>query len=141
MKSLLIALILCVSSRLSYSQDKLPDLLQDASYVMNRFDEITTGFDVEIQSWTVDDSSKQIFRQELQAVLRNANFEKPRLTALLGKSDVSSADLFDVYSELQSIGAELETQASRASFWGSEARSIELVQLSAKTEMLAAKIR
>jgi hypothetical protein len=138
-----VVLILCFSVK-AYSQEKQPDLraqLQDAIYVMNRFDEIATGLDVEIKGWKVDDSSKNLFRGELSATLSNANIEKSRLGNLLGKADISSTDLFDVYSELQSVAGELQAQASNAANWGdSETRSVELARLGAKALTLGAQI-
>ena len=146
MKSLLtilVGLLFCGSAGLCYSQEnssEVKPLLQDALYAMNRFDEVAKGLDVEIQSWMVDDSSKAIFRRELAATLINANRERPRLAALLAETDVSSTDLFDVYSELEGIASELDGQASNASNWGTESRGMELAQLGGKTLELAARI-
>ncbi len=136
--------LLCLCVLPSYSQESAADLkplLQDASYVMNRFDEVATGLDAEINGWTVDAATKKLFRQELAATLRNSNIEKVRLVLLLTRPNISSADLFDVYANLDAVASELDGQASNAANWGSsQARSIELAQLGSKALTLAANI-
>jgi hypothetical protein len=136
--------LLCLCVLPSYSQESVADLrplLQDASYVMNRFDEIATRLDVEINGWTVDVATKKVFHQELAATLRNSNVEKVRLAALLTRPNISNTDLFDVYSNLGAVASELDGQASNAANWGSsQARSIELAQLGSKALTLAANV-
>jgi hypothetical protein len=122
-------------------QYELKTLLQDASYVFNRFDETTTGLSTQIDEWNLPESSKSLFKRELSAVVMNVNTEKPKLNALLLKNDVSVGDLFDVYSEVTDVSAELSGQSSNFSIWAKDSsKAIELAQLGAKANVLAAKI-
>ena len=139
-----VVFFLCLCVLPSYSQESVTDLkplLQDASYVMNRFDEVATGLDVEINGWTVDAATKKVFHHELAATLRNSNLEKVGLAALLTRPNISNADIFDVYATLEAVASELDGQASNAANWGSsQARSIEPAQLGSKALTLAANI-
>lgn len=65
---------------------------------------------------------------------------KATLNQLLLKSKVSSTELFDVYSEIMEVAGELQGQASNVANWGDSAKSIELAQLAAKANNLAANI-
>lgn len=122
-------------------QHDLRTLLQDSSYVFNRFEESTTGLDALIDDWDVPASGKSLFKRELSAVLKNVNTEKPNLNALLQGNKVSAADLFDVYSELTEVSGELFGQSSNLSNWGKDSsKALELSQLGAKANVLAANL-
>jgi hypothetical protein len=147
--TLAVLLVLFVCPVLSQGQNQtqvqgqkedLRTLLQDASYVFNRFDEEATGLQVEIDHWNVDASSKKNFKEEVSAVLRDVDVIKPTLSQLLSKSQVSSVDLLDVYAEVAEVGSEVQGQASNESNWGGAAKAIELAQLGAKATVLSAHI-
>jgi len=138
---LLILFVLPLFAAAQSAQRDLKTLLQDAAYVFNRFEETTAGRDAEIDNWSVPASSKMLFKRELSGVAKNVSSEKPRLNALLGKNDVSSTDLFDVYSEVIAVASELFGQSSNYLNWGNDpAKGIELAQLGSKAEMLGADI-
>jgi hypothetical protein len=143
MKLSLVLLVLFVCPVLSTAQSEEHDLrtlLQDSAYVFNRFDEVTTGLDTQIDDWNVPASTKKLFKDELSAVSQNVGSEKPTLNQLLLKSKVSSTELLDVYSEVKEVASELDGQSSNVSNWGDSAKAIELAQLSAKANILAANI-
>ena len=48
--------------------------------------------------------------------------EKPKLNDLLSKSDVSASDLFDVYSEVEDLSAELSELSSKFAKLGGRPR-------------------
>ena len=123
------------------STSDLKTLLQDSAYVFNRYDEETAGLDTEVDQWNVPDSLKATFKEELAAVSRNVTEEKPRLYRLLNAEKVSSADLFDVYSELIEISGEIQGQATNSADFGhNSAMSTNLAQLGARANVLGAKI-
>jgi hypothetical protein len=141
----LLLILLFVSQPLASAQassgEDLQTLLHDAAYVLNRYEETTTGMDVEIDSWNVDASAKETFKEEIAAVAKNVDWEKPRLNALLMKKDIPAADLFDVYQELTEVTGELNAQSSNFSNWGSDpSKSLDIARLAGKTNVLAAKI-
>jgi hypothetical protein len=147
--TLAVLLILLVFPVLSQAQNQtqvqgqendLRTLLQDASYVFNRFDEEATGLQVAIDRWNLDASSKVTFKKEVSAVLQNVNSLKPTLNQLLSKNQVSSTDLFDIYSQVAEVGAESFGQASNVSNWGEAAKAIELANLGSKATVLSANI-
>jgi hypothetical protein len=125
------------------AESDLKTLLGDAAYVFNRFEETTTGLDLQMDNWAVPERSKKLFRGELAAVQQNETAEKARLSSLLGKDDISTVDLFDVYSEILEVSSELQAQASNFASWdtrGSE-KYRELAELGAKATVLGGHIR
>jgi hypothetical protein len=136
--------IILFLSPAALSQDRPPSelntLLHDASYIVNRFEEATTGLDTQIDLWNLPASTKKIFKDALSATLRNVEAEKNQLNSLLDKPRVSSVDLFDVHDTLTSIASELAGQGSNFSNWGNEQTGIQLAQLGAKAGVLGAKI-
>lgn len=134
----------CFFSAVLSSQKSQPDLrsqLQDALYVMNRFEEVTTGFDLEINQWKTPQSSRDMFRKEFAMVLRNVSNEKKTLQLLIDKRGmISSSDLFDVYSELMEAGTELNAQSANDGSYGDCSHCMELAKLGAKTVVLGAQI-
>jgi hypothetical protein len=137
----LLVLILCPILATAQSEERdLRTLLQDSAYVFNRFEEATVGLDTQIDNWSVLESAKKGFKDELSGALRNVRVEKPSLNALLLKGDASATDLFDVYSELTEVAIELNDQSSNFVSWGDSTKAVELAQLGAKTNVLAANI-
>jgi len=142
-KPSLALLFLVVCPILATAQSEARDLrtlLLDSAYVLNRFEEATTGLNTQIDNWNVPESAKKGFKDELSGELRNVELEKPSLNGLLLKGDVSASELFDVYSELTELGGELNNQSSNFANWGDSTKAIELAQLGAKTNVLAANI-
>jgi hypothetical protein len=125
---------------LTSSQDKasndLNTLLRDASYVFNRFDEISAATEIDHYPVQIRKSSKDA----LAAILINVDNEKPALNALLSQSKVSSVDLLDVYGELVEVAAELESESSGSLNWGDPKLAVDFATLSSKAAILAAGI-
>jgi hypothetical protein len=143
MKPSLVFFFLAVSPILATAQSQERDvrtLLQDSAYVFNRFEEATTGLAIQIDNWSVPESAKKGFKDELSGALRNVRAEKPSLNALLLKGNVSTTDLYDVYSELTEVVMELNDQSSNFANWGDSTKAVELAQLGAKTSSLAANV-
>jgi len=118
----------------------LDTLLRDSAYVFNRFEEVSTGLPTQIDRWEMPDQLKTDEKGALSSVLRNVEAEKPALNALLGKPEVSSTDLLDVYTGLVEVASELQGLASEDGSFGHAESSTELVQLGAKAQVLAAKV-
>jgi hypothetical protein len=66
--------------------------------------------------------------------------EKPAINALLGKSEVSSTDLLDVYTEMVEVASELQGSSSEDGYFEDGELSSELAQLGSKAAVLGAKI-
>ena len=116
-------------------------LLQDSAYVFNRFDEMTTGLDSQIEDWKIPETTKALFKREISSVAKNVNAEKPKLNSLLTKRNVSATELFDVYLEVIEVSGTLAGQSSNAANWGNDSGSaIQLAEIGAKANVLAAKI-
>jgi hypothetical protein len=94
----------------------LNTLLRDASYVFNRFEEVSAGARTQIDSYPVE--IRKSSKGALSGVLRNREGEKPALNALLRHSEVSSADLLDVYTELVEVASELDNESTNNVNWG-----------------------
>jgi hypothetical protein len=126
------------------AQEQQPDLdtmLRDAAYVLNRYEEATTGYEDEVAKWDVPDSLKRNLKELIEAVRKNVDREKPELNVLLGKKTIPSAELFDVYAELQEIVGALDGESSDSQNFGeNQALALELTKLGAKTRLLAANI-
>jgi hypothetical protein len=90
--------------------------------------------------WNIPQNTKQLFRQELAGSLTNVNQEKPVLNALLLKHEISTIELFDLYSELGELHGEMNDVSSNTADWGDSSTAIQLAQLGAKTSMLIANI-
>lgn len=139
-----LVVLFLLSSQLLSSQDLPPNdlnsLLRDASYVFNRFEEATTGFDGQIDTWQIPDSSKNVFKGALAAALRSVELEKPRLNSMLDKRQVTSVALFDVYDTLMIVTAELDGEGSNFSNWGNGQTALQLAQLGAKARVLGANV-
>jgi hypothetical protein len=139
---LLIVVIAMFSPTLAAAEDSaqydLRTLLSDASYVFNRFEELSAGDDAQIDKYPVE--IRKNTRDALSAVLRNVEREKSALTALLDQPKASSVDLLDVYTELEEVAAELGDESSNSLNWGDQKLGTDLAQLSAKTAVLAAKL-
>ncbi len=118
----------------------LDTLLRDSAYVFNRFEEVSTGLPTQIDRWEMPDQLKTDEKGALSSVLRNVEAEKPALNALLGKPEVSSTDLLDVYTGLVEVASELQGLASEDGSFGHAESSTELAQLGAKAQVLAAKV-
>ena len=139
---LLIAVIALFNPALAAGQDRAPydldTLLRDASYIFNRFDELSTGAAAQIDKYPVE--IRKNSKGALSAVLENMDREKPALNALLGHSKASSLDLLDVYTEVVEVAAELDSESSNSLNWGDQKLAIDLEQLSAKAEVVGAKL-
>ena len=118
----------------------LDTLLRDSAYVFNRFEEVSTGLPTQIDRWEMPDQLKTDEKGALSSVLKNVEAEKPALNALLGKPEVSSTDLLDVYTGLVEVASELQGLASEDGSFGHAESSTELAQLGAKAQVLAAKV-
>ena len=140
--SVLVGFVLvAVSMSPAQNQQKdLKTLLQDVAYVLNRFEEVTTGLDVQIRHLDTSTSAKESFVRAWAAVSRNVEAEKPKLNALLGRTDVTSTDLFDVYSEIVEVTSELMGESSYFECLGSETKAMELAQLGAKAMVLGGNL-
>jgi hypothetical protein len=141
----LILILLFVTQPLASAQagsgEDLQTLLRDAAYVLNRYEETTTGMDVEIDSWNVEASVRQSSKDEIAAVTKNVDLEKPRLNGLLTKRDIPASDLFDVYQEVTEVGSELNDQSSNFANWGNDpSKSVDIARLAARANVLGAKI-
>jgi hypothetical protein len=143
MKLSLVLLVLFVCPALSTTQSEEHDLrtlLQDSAYVFNRFDEVTTGLDTQIDDWNVPATTKVLFKASLSGTLQVVEAEKPTLNELLLKNEVSSTELFDVYSKVKDVASDLEGRATDVSNWGDSAKAMELAELGYKANILAANI-
>lgn len=140
--SLALLVLLACPTLCSAQSEKydLRTLLHDSAYIFNRFEEATAGLHTEIDDWDVPVSLRKGFKEELSAISRNVEAEKPTLNRLLLKSRVSTVELFDVYSEVSEVASELQGQASNAANWGNSAKAIELADLGAKAGVLAGKL-
>ncbi len=138
---LLFFLLACPILAKAQNQDSdLRTLLQDSAYVFNRYEEATEGLDTQIDIWNLPDASKSVLKKELAGALRNVASEKPALNALLLKTEVTSTELFDLYSELTELASGIDGESSNFANWGDSTKAVELAQLGAKTNLLGAKI-
>ena len=140
MKSLLLFFLLVCPALAKAQESDLRTLLQDSAYVFNRYQEATEGLNTQFDNWNVPDTSKRLFKKELAGALRNVASEKPALNALLLKTEVTSTELFDLYSELTELSSEMNGQSSNFSNWGDPTKAMELAQLGSKTGLLGAKL-
>lgn len=125
------------------AQDKasndLNTLLRDASYIFNRFEEVSAGVRTQIDmNYPVE--IRKSSTGALTAILENVEREKPALNALLDHAKVSSADLLDVYTELIEVASELDDEATGNVNWGDQKLGTDLAQLAAKARVLGAKL-
>jgi hypothetical protein len=125
------------SAQDSASND-LNTLLRDASYIFNRFEELSAG--IEMQSTHYPVEVRKSSKGALSGVLGNVATEKPALNALLGHSKVSSVDLLDVYTEVVEVTSELDAESTNNVNWGDEKLGLDLAQLSSKAAVLGAKL-
>jgi hypothetical protein len=122
-------------------QQDLKTLLQDSAYLYNRYEEVTTGMDAEIEFWNIPASLKTTLKSELSLVASNLSVEKPKLNAILSKTDVSASDLLDVYSEVMDLANQLSGQSNNFEHLGNDQqKAVELTKLSVKASILAANI-
>lgn len=144
MKCTALLLLFFSSPVICIAQSGRPDLktlLQDSTYLFNRYDEMTTGMSTEIDDWNVPTSFKSTTKSVLSGVAKNLDVEKPRLYDLLSKSDVSASDLFDVYSEVEDLSTELsELSSNFADFGSDQEKAVELAKLGSKASILAQNI-
>ncbi|MGH9496688.1 MAG: hypothetical protein ACRD3B_16945 [Candidatus Sulfotelmatobacter sp.] len=134
--SLLLVLAVPFSRAQNQQGDDLKALLQDASYVLNRFEEVTTGLDVTIDDFKAPASLKRSLKGALASVRKSVEIEKPELNAALAKKNISMADLFDVYDELLAVAGYLEGTSSDLSNWGSDNEALEFEKLGARARNL-----
>lgn len=125
------------------AQDRAPNdlntLLRDASYVFNRFEEMSVGVQAQIETHYPEQIRKNS-KELLLAVMGNVETEKPSLNALLGHSKVSSAELLDVYTELVEVTGQLNLDSTGPGSWGDQKLSLDLAQLGAKANVLSARL-
>jgi hypothetical protein len=144
MKRPLVLLVLLACPILAAAQSAERDLrtlLQDSAYVFNRFEEINSGVNTDIDGWNEPESLKTTQRAVYSGVLGGVRDEKHKLSALILQKAVSASDLFDLYSELAYVDGVLKDESSSFETFGDHNRAVELVQLDAKTGMLAENIR
>jgi hypothetical protein len=136
--------VLAVACQPALAQRQQPadlnTLLRDASYVLNRYEEVTTGLDSQIDGWSISASTKQSVKGELAATLRAVEAEKPSLNALLGKSRIRSSELFDAYNIVSLVASDLEGASSSFGSWGDTTVAVELAQLGSKASILGTDI-
>jgi hypothetical protein len=124
------------------AQDKasndLNTLLRDASYIFNRFEEVSAGMKMQIENYPA--GIKKSSKGALSAILENVETEKPALNALLGHAKVSSADLLDVYTELIEVASELDDESTNNNNWGDQKLAVDLAQREVKARTLGAKL-
>lgn len=143
---LLIVLVL-LSSVLPFAtaqgeQRDLKTLLQDSAYLFNRYEEITSGMEIQIDDWNIPKSLKASMKQGLSLTALSLSTEKPKLNALLSQTDVSASDLFDVYSEVEDLTSRLSDQSDNFEKFGNdEQKAMDFAKLSAKAGMLAENLR
>jgi hypothetical protein len=121
------------------TSNDLNTLLRDASYIFNRFEEMSAGVQREIDT-NYPDQIKKNSKEALSAVLGNVETEKPALNAVLGHSKVSSTELLDVYAELVEVVSELNSDATNVASWGDQKLAMDLAQLGAKATILSARV-
>ena len=124
----------------SATNNNLDTLLRDSAYVLNRFEEMSTGLPAHIDRWNAPTHLKTGEKETLSSILNNVEAEKPALNALFGKQQVASTDLLDVYTEMIEVSSELQGLSAEDGSFGDAGLSTDLVQLGAKAQVLAAKI-
>ena len=135
MKAWLSILLIVVLSnpRLTSGQDRasndLNTLLRDASYIFNRFEEVSAGAEVQIDTKYPVEVRKSS-KGALSGVRGNVETEKVALNALLDHATVSSADLLDVYTELVEVTSELTAVSYEISDWGDQKLGMDLALIS-----------
>ena len=141
---ILITIALLLVPAVVNAQGPNPDLktmLQDASYILNRFQEEAIGLNVDIDNWNLSTKDKDLFKRELAMIGADVAEEKPNLIRLLGQDRVSATDLFDVYSGINEVSSELFGQASNAANWSpNSANGVRLAQLGGKAQALGANL-
>jgi hypothetical protein len=139
----ILVIIALSASPLTSAEDRasndLNTLLRDASYIFNRFEEMSFGVEVQIDT-NYPANIRKVTKEALSDTLANVEVEKLALNALLGHSKVSSVDLLDVYTEMVDVSSELEIESSNSSNWGDQKLGTDLAQLSAKASVLGAKL-
>jgi len=128
-----------LTSAQANASNDLNTLLRDASYVFNRFEEVSAGIDAQIDT-TYPVPLRKSTKGALSAILKNVETEKAALNALLGQTNVSSVDLLDVYIELVEVASELNGESSNSNDWGDQKLANDLAQLGAKAAVLGAKL-
>jgi len=96
------------ASSFTSAQDKasndLNTLLRDASYVFNRFEEVSAGVRMQIEvHYPVQ--LREGTKEALSGTLKSMAKEKPALNAIIDHAKVSSADLLDVYTEIMEVAS------------------------------------
>jgi hypothetical protein len=126
------------------AQGRNPDLktmLQDASYILNRFQEEAIGIQADIDGWNIQNDTKTNLKSGVAMVGRDVAFEKPNLIRLLSQDEVSATDLFDVYSVINEISGELWGQASSStSFSPTPSNGVRFAQLASKAQLLGTNL-
>jgi hypothetical protein len=115
----------------------LETMLDDASYVFNRYDELTTG--VTCDSWKVDDSLKRTCKQELRLIASNVENTKVILRRASKSSNPELVDLLDIYSELNEVGAHLDELSNNLGSFTS-VNGVPYSEAAAKANVLAANL-
>jgi hypothetical protein len=129
---LLLAPILAAQQR-----PTLEAILDDASYVFNRYDELTTG--VICDSWKVDDSLKRTCKRELRAIASNVEDTKVILRRASKSSNPELVDLLDIYSELNEVGGHLDELSNNLGSFTSVS-GVPYSEAAAKANVLAANL-
>ena len=140
---MLIIVALCapvLTSAEDRSSNDLNTMLRDASYIFNRFEEVSAGMGAQIDT-NYPVQIRKTSKVALSSVLGNVETEKVALNALLDHTNgVSSADLLDVYTELVEVTSEVVSVSYEISDWGDQKLGIDLAQLGAKGNVLGAKL-
>jgi hypothetical protein len=119
--------------------------LRDAVYILDRFEEVTTGLDTNIDGCEIPSDRKTIIKGNMSSVLRRVEAETPSLNGLLKRKHASSVDLFDVYTEMFDVAYPLDELSSSFAAWGDEKlgeekTAEELEQLGGKASLVSATI-
>jgi hypothetical protein len=115
----------------------LETMLDDASYVFNRYDELTTG--VICDSWKVDDSLKRTCKQELRSIASNVEHVKVVLRRASKSSNPELVDLLDIYSELDEVSGHLYELSNNLDSFTSVS-GVPYSEAAAKANILAANL-
>jgi len=138
-KGILIGLLLLVAVPVNAHQEAptLETMLNDAGYILNRYEELATGIDCD--TWNVTASLKRTCKNELKLIGGNVQSVKPVLGRAAKAKDPDLVDLFEVFQELNEIAGHLdELSRNLADF--TDRDGIAYAQAGAKALTLAANL-
>ncbi len=134
----MILFLIGASALNAQQQPTLGTMLDDAKYVLNRYEELTSG--IACDSWRgATESLKHDCKEELRLIGQNVQSAKVVLRRASSAASPSILDLFIVYEELNEVSGHLyELSCNLGNFAGQD--PVPYAQAGAKATVLAAHL-